>query len=389
MLLKSNSASTIARKGGPQCSDIFEAAPREASACRGNDWDRTGYHWALSLLWINLAVAVTVLILIAGHQASRAPELAHIIGYSLVYANVCGVLAVLLIRTVAQKPLPRLLTLAPLVAVAIVVSAAIGCLLAQTLLLEANLVTAGAFWSEYWDVLRTAIPLGLVFGSGALAHASLRARAHDFEAKLREREASEERARKLLAEARLHSLESRIHPHFLFNTLNAIGSLIAADAERAERTLERLSTLLRASLDNATRPLIPLRQELSIVTSYLDIQTVRFGSALRTSVTVPGELQEHKVPPFSVQTLVENAVKHGITPSGNGGEVLVTASLVENRLRVAVCDSGPGFDLTALRAGHGLDNVVSRLDALFGAEARFNVNRSNGHCVTEIVLPIV
>lgn len=356
---------------------------------RDTDMERTGYHWGLSLLWINLAVVVAVLILIADHRAWRIPELAHIIGYSLVYANLCGVLAVLLVRTVAQKPVLRLLPVAPLVAVAIVVSSAIGCLLAQTLLFEANLVTGDAFWSEYWHVLRTAIPLGLVFGSGALVHASLRTRAHDFEAKLREREVSEERTRKLLTEARLDSLESRIHPHFLFNTLNAIGSLIAVDAERAERTLERLSTLLRASLDNATQPLIPLRQELSIVASYLDIQKVRFGSALRSSVAVPAELQEHKVPPFSVQTLVENAVKHGITPSGNCGEVLVTASVAENRLRVEVRDSGPGYELAALRPGHGLDNLVSRLDALFGAEALFNVNRSDGYCVTEIVLPLV
>lgn len=351
--------------------------------------ERSGYHWRVSLLWINLAVAIAVLIQIAGHQVWRALELAHTIAYSLIYANLCGVLGVLLVQTAAQRPVLRRLALAPLVAVAIVVSAGVGCLLAQMLLLGLNLTTPAAFWSEYWRVLRTAIPLGLLFGSGALAHASWRARARAFEAKLREKELSEERTRKLLAEARLHSLESRIHPHFLFNTLNAIGSLIAVDAERAERTLERLSALLRASLDTATQPLIPLRQELSIVENYLDIQKIRFGITLRSSVTVPAGLLERKVPPYSVQTLVENAVKHGITSSDNGGEVLVIASAAENRLRVEVRDSGPGFDLTALRAGHGLDNLVCRLDALFGADAWFSVNRPNSRCVTEIVLPLV
>lgn len=350
---------------------------------------RTGNHWGFSLLWINLAVAVAILIQIGGQQVWRAPELAQLIGYSLIYANLCGLLAVLFVRTAARKPVLHRLPLAPLVAVAIIVSSAIGCLLAQTLLLELNLATPAVFWSEYWHILRIAIPLGLIFGSGALAHASLRARAHDFEVKLHEKEVSEERTRKLLAEARLHSLESRIHPHFLFNTLNAIGSLIAVDAERAERTIERLSALLRASLDTATQPLIPLWQELAIVESYLDIQKVRFGMTLRSSMTVPAELRERKVPPYSVQTLVENAVKHGIASSDDGGEILVVASVAENRLRVEVRDSGPGFDLTALRAGHGLDNLVCRLDALFGAEARFNVNRPNGRCVTEMVLPLV
>jgi len=356
---------------------------------RDTDMQRAGYHWGFALLWINLAVAVVVLIQVVGNQLWRAPELAHIVGYSLLYANLCGVLAMLLVRTAARKPILRRLPLAPLVAAAIIVSAIVGCLLAQTLISNVNRSTPAAFWSGYWHILRIAIPLGLVFGSGALVHSSLRSRVHDFEARLRDKEISEERARKLLAEARLHSLESRIHPHFLFNTLNAIGSLIAVDAERAERTLERLSTLLRASLDTATQPLIPLRQELSIVESYLAIQKARFGSTLRSSVTVPAELEERKVPPFSVQTLVENAVKHGISPSDNGGEVLVIVSVAENRLRVEVSDSGPGFDLTALRAGHGIDNLVCRLDALFGADARFNVNRANGHCITEMVLPLV
>jgi len=361
----------------------------------GRRWDthtertRTGYQWGFSLLCINLAVAVAVLIQIGGQQVWRARELAHLIGYSLIYANLCGVLAVLLFGIATKQPALRRLPLAPLVAGAIILSAAIGCLLAQTLLLGLDLAAPAAFWNEYWSILRIAIPLGLIFGAGAVAHASLRVRARESEAKLRERELSEERTRKLLAEARLQSLESRIHPHFLFNTLNAIGSLIAVDAERAERTLERLSVLLRASLDAAMQPLIPLQQELSIVASYLDIQRVRFGGNLRSSTTVPIELQQRNVPPFSVQTLVENAVKHGIIPSGKGGEVLVIASVAENRLRVEVGDSGPGFDLTALRAGHGLDNLVSRLDALFGAEAWFDVRQSNGRCVTEMVLPLV
>jgi LytS/YehU family sensor histidine kinase len=104
---------------------------------------------------------------------------------------------------------------------------------------------------------------------------------------------------------------------------------------------------------------------------------------------VPAALYDAKVPPMSVQGLVENAVKHGIAHESNGGEVLVVASADDKRLRVEVCDSGPGFDLTAVRAGHGLDNLVGRLDALFGVEARLNVYRRDGYCVAEIVLPLI
>ncbi len=207
------------------------------------------------------------------------------------------------------------------------------------------------------------------------------------EEKLHEKEVAEERARKLAAEARLRSLESRIHPHFLFNTLNSISSLIAVNPARAEQVVGRLAALLRASLDTSNQPLIPLRQELAMVESYIGIERVRFGNKLRGSVEVPAELQDAKVPPMSVQSLVENAVKHGITPLSGGGEVLITASAENGGLRIEVRDTGPGFDLAAIPAGHGLDSLVERLDALFGAQARLSLLRRDGYSVVEMVLP--
>jgi LytS/YehU family sensor histidine kinase len=245
------------------------------------------------------------------------------------------------------------------------------------------------FWQEYFHTLRVATPLAIVFGLGATVHGSLRSRVQLMEERLHEKEVAEERARKLAAEARLRSLESRIHPHFLFNTLNAISALIAVDPARAEQIVCRLATLLRASLDASNQPLIPLRQELAMVESYVDIEKVRFGDKLRGAVEVPAELLDAQVPPLSVQSLVENAVKHGITPQSGGGEFLVKASADTGNLRIEVHDTGPGFDLAAIRAGHGLDNLVERLNALFGAKARLNVLRRDGFSVVEMVLPRV
>jgi len=222
-----------------------------------------------------------------------------------------------------------------------------------------------------------------------LVHGSLRGRVQIMEEKLHEKEMSEERSRKLAAEARLRSLESRIHPHFLFNTLNSISSLIAVNPERAEQTVGQLAALLRASLDSGQQPLIPLRQELAMVKSYMDIERVRFGDKLKGSVDVPEELDDAKVPPMSVQSLVENAVKHGITSQSAGGEVWVDACVENGSLRIEVCDSGPGFDLAAIRPGHGLDSLVQRLDALFGARAHLNVTQRDGYSVVEMVLPRV
>jgi LytS/YehU family sensor histidine kinase len=124
-----------------------------------------------------------------------------------------------------------------------------------------------------------------------------------------------------------------------------------------------------------------------MVESYLDIERVRFGDKLRGSVEVSTELQDAEVPPMSIQSLVENAVKYGITPQNNGGECLITASAEDENLRVEVRDTGPGFDLAAIPAGHGLDNLVERLDALFGAKARLNVSRRDGYSVVEMVVP--
>ena len=344
------------------------------------------HKWAFSLFWINLAVAVVVLVLIVGNQISSVRELLHVLTYALVYANLTGAMGVLVLGGLAERFALRS-PLVPVVAVGVIVLSALGCLLAQTLLMEIGFVIPQHFWAEYLHTLRVAIPLAVVFGLGAMVHGSLRGRVQLMEEKLHEKEVTEERARKLAAEARLRSLESRIHPHFLFNTLNSISSLIAVNPARAEQIVGRLAALLRASLDTSNQPLIPLRQELAMVESYIDIERVRFGDKLRGSVKVPTELQDAKVPPMSVQSLVENAVKHGITPQSGGGEILVTASAENSGLRIEVRDTGPGFDLAAIPAGHGLDSLVERLDALYGAKARLNFLRRDGYSVVEMVLP--
>ena len=343
--------------------------------------------WAFSFLWINLAVAVVILIQIAGNQVSSVREFLHILGYSLIYANLTGVLGILLMGGLVGRMMLRKFPLVPSVMASVVLFTAVGCLVAQTLLMVVGLVVPQHFWAEYLHTLRVAMPLAAVFGLGALVHALLQERVRTMAQKLHEKEVAEERARKLAAEAQLRSLESRIHPHFLFNTLNSISSLIAINPARAEQTVGRLAALLRASLDNSNQPLIPLEQELAMVESYIDIERVRFGDKLRRSVNVPEELQHAKVPPMSVQALVENAVKHGIGPQGGGGEVLVTASAHDGNLQIEVRDTGPGFDLKAVPAGHGLDNLVARLDALFGPNARLNVFRRDGHSVVAMVLP--
>jgi sensor histidine kinase YesM len=341
------------------------------------------------LLWPNMAVAAVILIQIAWGQFTSIRVLLHVLAYELIYANLVSALGVLLVGVLLPTLARRKLPLVPTLALCFLVVVPTGILMVQALLMVIGFMVPLHFWPEYYHTLRVCMPLAVVFGLGAFAHESLRVRVEVVEAQLHEKEMAEERTQKLAVEARLRSLESRIHPHFLFNTLNSISSLITVNPARAEQIVGRLAALLRASLDTSNQPLIPLRQEMEMVESYVDIERVRVGVKLRGSVNVPAELQDLKVPPMSIQSLVENAVKHGITPQPSGGEFLVTASAENGNLRIEVRDSGPGFDLTAIRAGHGLDNLVERLDALFGAKARLNVLRRDGYSVVEMILPRV
>ncbi len=316
-------------------------------------------------------------------------ELLQMFAYALVYANLVGGMGVFVVGGLAERLARRKFPLIPVVAGGVIVFTAVGCLVAQALLMELGLIITPRFWAEYLRTLRIALPLSVVFGLGALVYGSLQERVRNIEQRLHEKEIAEERALKLAAEARFRSLESRIHPHFLFNTLNSISALIAVSPERAEKTVGRLASLLRASLDTSRQRLIPLREELAMVESYLDIEKIRFGEKLHSSLEVAAEFEDTPVPPMSVQSLVENAVKHGITPQDRVGQVFVSASAENGSLHIEVRDTGPGFDSSAIRAGHGLDNLAGRLDALFGSRARVNVLRRDGQSVVEMVVPVV
>jgi LytS/YehU family sensor histidine kinase len=196
-----------------------------------------------------------------------------------------------------------------------------------------------------------------------------------------------ERAIKLAAEARLASLQARLHPHFLFNTLNSISSLIPADPERAERLIERMAALLRFSLEVHRGGLVPLGQELKIVRDYLEIEQARFGRRLRYCIQAGEHLSEVAVPPLAVQTLVENSIKYAVAPNREGGEIRVQANQNNGCLRIDVVDTGEGFALDTAPSGHGLDNLRSQLAVLFGHSANLTVSRSEGWTTVSLIVP--
>jgi two-component system, LytTR family, sensor kinase len=211
-----------------------------------------------------------------------------------------------------------------------------------------------------------------------------------------EREIREQEIGKLATEAELRALRAQINPHFLFNALTTIGYLIQAAPSRALETLMRLTSLLRSVLRSEAE-LTTLGRELELVESYLNIEHARFEERLRVTIDVPTSLRELHLPPLVLQPIVENAIKHGISPQRRGGDVTVTGRIERGpddraSLVLTVRDTGAGASPDTLRegrrAGVGLSNVARRLECQYGPAAALSVTSAAGLGTTvEIRLP--
>ena len=192
--------------------------------------------------------------------------------------------------------------------------------------------------------------------------------------------AGEQRAAQLqtqLAQAQLQALKMQLHPHFLFNTLNAISELVHKEPDTAERMVIQLSDMLRVSLDSIGVQEIPLEQELEFLRRYLDIEETRFRDRLRIRMDVDPETLGAYVPNMILQPLVENAIRHGISPLSRGGSIDIRARRNGETLNLQICDDGRGFPTNGEHAsrgnGVGLANTRARLTQLYGAE-RFELD---------------
>src|SRR5262245_8191347 len=226
--------------------------------------------------------------------------------------------------------------------------------------------------------LKASIVVTLTFGIFVTVVETMRRRLDETTLALRTKERDEAEARRLAAEAQLASIESRVQPHFLFNTLNSIAALVHDDPAGAEKMTGQLASLLRSALDGTGTPIVPLDEELQAVRAYLDIERVRFGVRLRYSVEVVDGAGRLPVPRMALQTLVENSVKYAVSPRRDGASILVRAVAAGGVLRIAVEDDGPGFDASARPPGHGLDLLERRLQMLFADRASLVVESRAG-----------
>jgi sensor histidine kinase YesM len=244
------------------------------------------------------------------------------------------------------------------------------------------------FMQWYPDSMKISIYFTVIFGLSGTLVARLRERLAVTTVALRTKERDEAEARRLAAEAQLASLEARVDPHFLFNTLNSIAALVRDKPADAERVIEQLSSLMRSSLDRRASSLVTLDEELSLVRSYLEIERIRFGERLRFRIETPSVHDTALVPRLSLQTLVENCVKYAVTPSRDGASVAVRAAADGERLHISVEDDGPGFDSSHLPEAHGLHLLKSRLAMTFGDRAAFRIESTPGRTMAVLDLPL-
>jgi len=207
-----------------------------------------------------------------------------------------------------------------------------------------------------------------------------------------------EEQERLLLHARMEALQNQINPHFLFNTLNSVSSLVRFDPDTAREMILKLAKILRRLL-SSTEAFVPLREELEFIDAYLDIEVVRFGpDKLRVVKDLDPHSLDVMIPSMLLQPLVENSIKHGLSAKVDGGSIYLRSRMTDSKLIIEVEDDGVGMDVSAFSeqngglqgTGIGMANVAERLKVLYGETARMSVDGQEGRgTLVRLRLPLL
>jgi LytS/YehU family sensor histidine kinase len=176
-----------------------------------------------------------------------------------------------------------------------------------------------------------------------------------------------------LTKLRVEALQRQLHPHFIFNTLNAVGAIMQTDVAVAEEMIAALAALLRTATDRSNRPMVPLREELNLLDRYAFIMKLRYGERLNVSISAEPRALEILVPTFTLQPLVENAIVHGLDKTASGITIEVSCRLENDKLCIDVTDNGAAPDMLTFQEGVGIGNTRARLAELYGQGAGLSI----------------
>jgi hypothetical protein len=218
--------------------------------------------------------------------------------------------------------------------------------------------------------------------------------AYGYTRKLRQREIEKLAAENRAKDLELINLRSQLNPHFLFNALNSIHTLAMMKKDTASDAVLLLSDLMRYTLNYEKRDLVPLAEEIEVVEKYLELEKIRFGKKLNTELSIAENTLAVQIPPIIVQTLVENAIKHGLKESPNGVFIKIESRLEKDFLKIDIINSGqlrilPPSVYQTKSSGIGVENTRRRLEMIYGESARFELkNRTDGEVIASLQLPM-
>ncbi len=333
--------------------------------------DASVAYWRRIMVGNVIAAAIVLFAFSGATLQTPIAELARNFGVAFLFACCIAPLLGVVMPRLAPRiwcRVPFPLNWAALLSV-MAVLALVGTVVAVALLAAVGVVHPGHFVGWFVGSVRVSVVVTLTVGIFITGYELMRAR-----------------LAQTAAEAQLASLEARVQPHFLFNTLNSIAALIHDDPAGAERMTTQLASLMRASLA-APGAVVPLADELALVRDYLAIERVRFGDRLRYAVRGDERAGDAVVPRLALQTLVENSVKYAVTPRRDGAAIAITVADGDGRLRIRVEDDGPGFDARVLPAGHGLALLRARLSMLYGDRAGLEIESGPGRTSVALRMP--
>jgi hypothetical protein len=208
---------------------------------------------------------------------------------------------------------------------------------------------------------------------------------NDIENKIKENEKLE----KLKLKSELAALQSKINPHFLFNTLNTILDLVYDYPEKVEEMILNLSTIYRKILYSSENEYYTLEQEIDLVKKYLDIEKVRLGNRMEYEIICAPELKNVEIPPLCIEPIVENSIIHGISPKKGNGKIQIITKIENKKVKISVIDDGVGIESKDFKLGFGFSSVKERLKILYGEESKLEIKQNEKKGVTvEIEFPL-